>query len=364
MKTTQKQIRTAARPNRLHRRDTPHHLKNKRINQSSTLDKDKVAAIIANAISKQHDDPASVSVFPTPPGSTHELDSTGVELAEETIEIRLERSAGGLGLSIAGGLGSTPFKGDDEGIFISRVTEGGPADLADLRVGDKLLSVNGHSLVGADHYGAVEVLRSSGHSLVLVISREVTRLVPLPNPKLVRRNPVVETSRCVGVGVSSRVPVVSHMMYVLQNSQSSVVAGTGDSACSSLSTSRAPSAASHNSVVTSGFESATGLNGPVDNKIANKKLSDTKDVEVIKQMVHTTLIRDQNGLGFSIAGGKGCPPFKDNNSEVSTVCDTITVPRKNNYRLPSNKRQCEATSKTHLPCHGGVNITSQTSLAT
>lgn len=37
-----------ARPNRLHRRDTPHHLKNKRINQASTTDKDKVAAIIAN----------------------------------------------------------------------------------------------------------------------------------------------------------------------------------------------------------------------------------------------------------------------------------------------------------------------------
>lgn len=32
-------------PNRLHRRDTPHHLKNKRIH--STLDKDKVASIIA-----------------------------------------------------------------------------------------------------------------------------------------------------------------------------------------------------------------------------------------------------------------------------------------------------------------------------
>jgi hypothetical protein len=36
------------RPNRLHRRDTPHHLKNKRINQAAALDKDKVAAIIAN----------------------------------------------------------------------------------------------------------------------------------------------------------------------------------------------------------------------------------------------------------------------------------------------------------------------------
>ena len=49
-----------------------------------------------------------------------------------------------------------------------------------------------------------------------------------------------------------------------------------------------------------------------------KKLSDSKDVEVRKQIVSTTLIRDQNGLGFSIAGGTGCPPFKDN-SDVSKV---------------------------------------------
>lgn len=35
----------SARPNRLHRRDTPHHLKNKRINMA--IDRDKVASIIA-----------------------------------------------------------------------------------------------------------------------------------------------------------------------------------------------------------------------------------------------------------------------------------------------------------------------------
>ena len=52
----------------------------------------------------------------------------------EHFEIKIERTSAGLGLSIAGGLGSTPFKGEDQGIFISRITEGGPADLADLRV--------------------------------------------------------------------------------------------------------------------------------------------------------------------------------------------------------------------------------------
>lgn len=47
-----------------------------------------------------------------------------IEVREEQYEIHIERTTGGLGLSIAGGIGSTPFKGDDEGIFISRVTEG------------------------------------------------------------------------------------------------------------------------------------------------------------------------------------------------------------------------------------------------
>lgn len=36
----------SSRPSRLHRRDTPHHLKNKRI-ATATVDKEKVAAIIA-----------------------------------------------------------------------------------------------------------------------------------------------------------------------------------------------------------------------------------------------------------------------------------------------------------------------------
>ena len=47
-----------------------------------------------------------------------------VEIREERLEIHIERTTGGLGLSIAGGIGSTPFKGNDEGIFISRITEG------------------------------------------------------------------------------------------------------------------------------------------------------------------------------------------------------------------------------------------------
>ena len=62
-------------------------------------------------------------------------------------------------MSIVGGLGSTPFKGDDEGVFISRVTAGGPADEAGLKVNDKVISVNGISCVNVDHYEAVGILK-------------------------------------------------------------------------------------------------------------------------------------------------------------------------------------------------------------
>lgn len=102
------------------------------------------------------------------------------ELRTETYEIHIERTSAGLGLSIAGGRGSTPFKGNDEGIFISRVTEGGPADLAGLKVGDKVLKVNGINVVEADHYQAVDILKACGSVLVLLVQREITRLVGHP----------------------------------------------------------------------------------------------------------------------------------------------------------------------------------------
>lgn len=55
---------------------------------------------------------------------------------------------------------------------------GGPADLAGLRVGDKVIAVNGVSVVNVDHYDAVEVLKACGRVLVLVVLREVTRIIP------------------------------------------------------------------------------------------------------------------------------------------------------------------------------------------
>ncbi|XP_071594719.1 protein scribble homolog isoform X16 [Heliangelus exortis] len=93
-------------------------------------------------------------------------------IEEEELTLTIVRQTGGLGISIAGGKGSTPYKGDDEGIFISRVSEEGPAARAGVRVGDKLLEVNGVSLHCAEHQVAVEALRGSGSSVSMRVLRE------------------------------------------------------------------------------------------------------------------------------------------------------------------------------------------------
>ncbi|XP_018050047.1 PREDICTED: protein lap4 isoform X5 [Atta colombica] len=285
--TNNEDVCDSNKPNKLQRRDTPHHLKNKRIH--TAVDKEKVASIIAQALMKKADEtstslPSQIESMET--YDTHSQDATSdiepaLEIREEQYEIHIERTTGGLGLSIAGGIGSTPFKGDDEGIFISRVTEGGPADLAGLRIGDKVISVNGVSVVNVDHYDAVEVLKACGRVLVLVVIREVTRIIPPYEQAPTRK----------------------------------------DSVCSSLSTSRAPSATSY---VSSTALSHTLENG--DTSISHettktKKIPEpimtVKDTEpTVSVLFHTTLIRDQNGLGFSIAGGEGSPPFKDNSDAI------------------------------------------------
>ncbi|XP_040288411.1 protein scribble homolog isoform X14 [Bufo bufo] len=101
-------------------------------------------------------------------------------IEEEELTLAILRQTGGLGISIAGGKGSTPYKGDDEGIFISRVAEEGPAARAGVRVGDKLLEVNGVDLHNAEHHVAVEALRSSGSSVSMTVLRE--RMVEPENP--------------------------------------------------------------------------------------------------------------------------------------------------------------------------------------
>ncbi|XP_001943811.2 protein lap4 isoform X4 [Acyrthosiphon pisum] len=261
------------RPMKLHRRDTPHHLKNKRITIDANLIEQQEAQLVSleneNTSNSLSEDKSSV-LFPTPPESLVDQTALDGEMVgkEELFEVRIERTSAGLGLSIAGGRNSTPFKGNDEGIFVSRLTPDGPAELAGLRVGDKVLTANGQSLVDVDHYTSVEVLRSCGSVLVLQVLRETN-----PQPK----------------DWAIHIP--------------------GESASSSLSNSRAPSVISHHN----NYEHTNGYTLDRNRKTPDplKELDSTK-----KQIVYTTLIRDQNGLGFSIAGGKSSSHCKENNEPI------------------------------------------------
>ncbi|XP_071336916.1 uncharacterized protein [Trachinotus anak] len=92
------------------------------------------------------------------------------------LQIKVSGQRGSLGISIAGGKGSLPYKDHDEGIFISRVTKGGPSEKAGIHVGDRLLEVNGLNMQWVTHHEAVSALRNAGSCITMKVLRE--RLLP------------------------------------------------------------------------------------------------------------------------------------------------------------------------------------------
>ncbi|XP_069477925.1 protein scribble homolog isoform X5 [Ambystoma mexicanum] len=168
---------------RLIRKDTPHYKKNFKITK---LPKPEAVAALLQGynrpeVPEEEEEEEAEEEFGGNEQATEEQprewDGETVKngrLVEQPIKLSLTilRQTGGLGISIAGGKGSTPYKGDDEGIFISRVAEEGPAARAGVRVGDKLLEVNCVDLHNAEHHKAVEALRSSGTSVTMTVLRE------------------------------------------------------------------------------------------------------------------------------------------------------------------------------------------------
>uniref|UniRef100_A0A674NKQ0 Disks large homolog 1 n=1 Tax=Takifugu rubripes TaxID=31033 RepID=A0A674NKQ0_TAKRU len=80
----------------------------------------------------------------------------------EPRRVVLQRGATGLGFNIVGGE-------DGEGIFISFILAGGPADLSgELRKGDRLVSVNGVDLHNATHEQAAAALKNAGTTVTIM----------------------------------------------------------------------------------------------------------------------------------------------------------------------------------------------------
>ncbi|KAG7456907.1 hypothetical protein MATL_G00240910 [Megalops atlanticus] len=102
--------------------------------------------------------PASTGRFsPTPKAMLGEE-----EISREPRKVVLHRGSTGLGFNIVGGE-------DGEGIFISFILAGGPADLCgELRKGDRIVSVNGVDLCNATHEQAAAALKNAGQTVTIV----------------------------------------------------------------------------------------------------------------------------------------------------------------------------------------------------
>ncbi|XP_056266492.1 discs large homolog 1-like protein isoform X1 [Pseudoliparis swirei] len=102
--------------------------------------------------------PSSGRFSPTPKSMLGEDDVT----RREPRKVVLHRGATGLGFNIVGGE-------DGEGIFISFILTGGPADLCgELRKGDRLVSVNGVDLRNATHEQAAAALKNAGQTVTII----------------------------------------------------------------------------------------------------------------------------------------------------------------------------------------------------
>ncbi|XP_075794449.1 disks large homolog 1 isoform X10 [Pelodiscus sinensis] len=115
-----------------------------------------------------HMSPASYlgqSLPPSSPGRYSPIPKEMIgdeEITREPRKVVLHRGSTGLGFNIVGGE-------DGEGIFISFILAGGPADLSgELRKGDRIISVNGIDLKAATHEQAAAALKNAGQAVTIV----------------------------------------------------------------------------------------------------------------------------------------------------------------------------------------------------
>ncbi|NXL85438.1 RADIL protein, partial [Alectura lathami] len=104
--------------------------------------------------------------YPTPESSSR---SSATDDFCYVFVVELERGPLGLGMGLIDGL-HTPL--GSPGIYIRTLIEGSPA-AADgrLSIGDRILAVNGTSLIGADYQSAVDLIRSGGKKLRFLVAK-------------------------------------------------------------------------------------------------------------------------------------------------------------------------------------------------
>ncbi|XP_078419269.1 synaptojanin-2-binding protein [Cetorhinus maximus] len=90
-----------------------------------------------------------------------------------TEEIRLKRGASGLGFNIIGGTDHQHFC-NDSAIYVTKIKKDGPAALdGRLKEQDQILAINGRELCNLTHQEAVEIFRSSGDEVTLLVLKKI-----------------------------------------------------------------------------------------------------------------------------------------------------------------------------------------------
>ncbi|NXV81941.1 RADIL protein, partial [Atlantisia rogersi] len=109
--------------------------------------------------------------YPTPESSSR---SSATDDFCYVFVVELERGPIGLGMGLIDGL-HTPLC--SPGIYIRTLIEDSPA-AADgrLSIGDRILAVNGTSLIGADYQSAVDLIRSGGKKLRFLVAKSDTEI--------------------------------------------------------------------------------------------------------------------------------------------------------------------------------------------
>ncbi|CAI5659479.1 unnamed protein product [Oreochromis niloticus] len=179
----------------------------------------------------------------------------------EEISMELRKISGNLGISISGGINTNLPNG---GIYIKSLVPGGAAERdGRLHIGDRLLEIDGTNFQGFTYQQAVECLSKTGEVVSLVVERE---LVNLPRVSL-----IADTSSTV-----SNPSLSSSSSQLRLNNSSSV---------------------------------STTLNTISDRPNEYSFVTDDNTKEV-------TLIKNENGLGFSFLMCELDPPTRDFGSLV------------------------------------------------
>ncbi|XP_035706927.1 tight junction protein ZO-1-like [Folsomia candida] len=117
------------------------------------------------------DEDVSEDLYDTNYGIYNQAMSRNISWEYRTIS--LTRVPGyGFGIAVSGGSDNPHFANGDPAIAISDVLKGGPAE-GKLQINDRIITANSIKLENVDYGTAVQVLRDSGPSVVLIIKRRI-----------------------------------------------------------------------------------------------------------------------------------------------------------------------------------------------